>query len=475
MNSAKVQYEFGSFRDPSGFVFYLQDKVYRAVDSESFELIQQFEKDGLLYNLVNLGYLIPTNIITQTDPTHKILKDNLPDGKHFLHHTKVPTISYPYEWSFSMLADSAKLQLELQLKLIEKGYSLKDASAFNVQFINCLPVFIDILSIEKLQHKEVWIAYGQFCQMHLFPLLLKRYKNISSKGYFLNNINGLSVEEVYQILGFLTSLRPSLFLDVFLQYYFQKSSSDKTVTLKQKLEKEGSSTTSQIINIKRMLRKIDKVSRVHKPISHWADYIDKNTYSKDAEEEKVNYIKEFLKKHSPQTVLDLGCNTGRYSLLSSEYGADVIAVDSDHDSIDLLYKHAKKAKAHILPLWVDIANPTPALGFRSKERKSFLERAHADAVFALALIHHLLITSRIPMDAIRDLFYELTESYLVVEFIGRNDEMFQTLLALREDIYSDIDPDSFLTIFNQKFDLINQHEISNTERILFTFKKKRTS
>ena len=159
MNSAKVQCEFGSFRDPSGFVFYLQDKVYRAVDSESFELIQQFEKDGLLYNLVNLGYLIPTNIITQTDPTHKILKDNLPDGKHFLHHTKVPTISYPYEWSFSMLADSAKLQLELQLKLIEKGYSLKDASAFNVQFIHCRPVFIDVLSIEKLRLKEVWIAY----------------------------------------------------------------------------------------------------------------------------------------------------------------------------------------------------------------------------------------------------------------------------------------------------------------------------
>lgn len=474
MNSAKVQCEFGSFRDPSGFVFYLQDEVYRAVDSESFELIQQFEKDGLLYNLGNLGYLIPTNIITQTDPTHKILKDNLPDGKHFLHHTKVSTISYPYEWSFSMLADSAKLQLELQLKLIEKGYSLKDASAFNVQFIHCRPLFIDILSIEKLRLKEVWIAYGQFCQMYLFPLLLKRYKNISSKGYYLNNINGLSIEEVYQILGFLASLKPALFLDVFLQNYFQKSSSNKTAALKQKLAKEGSSITSQVINIKRMLRKIDKIASVHKPIGHWIDYINKNTYSKEAEEEKVNYIKDFLKRYSPTTVLDLGCNTGRYSLLASESGADVIAVDSDHDSIDLLYRHAKKAQANILPLWVDIANPTPALGFRNQERKSFMERIKADAVFALALIHHLLITSRIPMDAVRDLFYELTGSYLVVEFIGRNDEMFQTLLALREDIYSDIDPDSFLAIFNQKFELINQHRISNTERILFTFKKKQT-
>ncbi len=405
MNSAKVQYEFGSFRDPSGYVFYLQDEVYRALDSDSFALIQQFEKDGLLDELGDPSCLIPTKIITQTNPTYETLKKNLPHEKHFLHHAKVPTISYPYEWSFSMLADSAKLQLQLQLKLIEKGYSLKDASAFNVQFINCRPVFIDILSIEKLRFKEVWIAYGQFCQMYLFPLLLKRYRNISSKGYYLDNIDGHNVEEVYQIFGFLSSLKPVLFLDVFLQNYFQKSSSDKTAALKQKLEKEGSSTTSQVINIKRMLRKIDKVSRIHKPVGHWIDYINKNTYSKEAEEEKVNYIKDFLKRYSPTTVLDLGCNTGRYSLLASETGADVIAVDSDHDSIDLLYKHAKKAQANILPLWIDITNPSPALGFRNKERKSFLERVHADAVFALALIHHLLITSRIPLDAIRELFY----------------------------------------------------------------------
>lgn len=472
MNSKKVQCDFGSFRDPSGYVFHFQDEIYRALDSDSFILIQQLDKDELLSSLEKLGYLITTKIISQTDPVYQALKKNLPHENHFLHHAKVPIISYPYEWSFSMLADSAKLQLELQLKLIEKGYSLKDASAFNVQFIHCQPVFIDILSIEKLQHKEVWIAYGQFCQMYLFPLLLKRYKSISSKGYFLNNINGLNVEEVYHIFGFLTSFKPALFLDVFLQYYFQKSSSNKTTALKQKLKKEGSNTTSQIINIKRMLRKISKISSAHKPIGHWADYINKNTYSIEAEEEKVNYIKEFLKECSPQIVLDLGCNTGRYSLLASESGVDVIAVDSDHDSIDLLYKHAKKAKANILPLWVDIANPSPAIGFRNKERKSFMERVQADAVFALALIHHLLITSRIPLDAIRDLFYELTETYLVVEFIGRNDDMFQTLLALREDIYSDITPDAFIATFSQRFDLINQKQITHTERILFTFKKK---
>jgi SAM-dependent methyltransferase len=308
--------------------------------------------------------------------------------------------------------------------------------------------------------------------MYLFPLLLKRFNNISSKGYFLNNVNGLTVEEVYHIFGPVTSLRPTLLMDVFLQYYFQKSASNRTGELRQKLKKEGATTTPQIINLKRMLRKIDKVSSAHKPIGHWIDYINKNTYSIDAEEEKVKYIKEFLKGLTPQTVLDLGCNTGRYSLLASESGADVIAVDSDHDSIDTLYRHAKKAQAKILPLWVDIANPSPALGFLNRERSSFMERVHAEAVFALALIHHLLITSRIPLDAIRDLFYDLTESYLVIEFIGRNDTMFQNLLALREDIYDDISPDIFISIFSQRFDLINHKQISNTERSLYTFRKK---
>ncbi len=364
------------------------------------------------------------------------------------------------------------LQLELQLKLVEENYSLKDASAFNVQFIHCRPVFIDIPSIEKLRFKEIWIAYGQFCQMYLFPLLLKRYRNLSTKGYFLNNINGLTVEEVYHIFGSVTSLRPQLFMDVFLQYCFQKSASKKITGLKQELYREGSNTTAQIINIKRMLNKINKITRSQKPVGHWRDYINKNTYSPAAEEEKVNYIRAFLEEHSPRAVLDLGCNTGRYSLLASESGADVIAVDSDHDSIDLLYKHAKDAGVAILPLWVDIANPSPALGFLNTERSSFLERMRADTLFALALIHHLLITSRIPLHAICDMFYGLTSSYLVVEFIGRKDEMFQTLLALREDIYDDITPDTFISVFSKRFDLIQHKQISNTERSLYTFRKK---
>jgi len=471
MKEAGIRLDHGSFRDPAGYVFFFDDQTYRALEAGSFLLVRELESEGLLSELSGRGYLINTRVIAPTEPLFKTLQTQLPREQHFLHHHTVPVISYPYEWSFSMLADAAQLQLELQLQLLERGYSLKDASAFNVQFLGCRPVFIDILSIEKPRRKDVWVAYGQFCQMHLFPLLLKRYLNFSTRGYFLDNINGLPVEEVYRLFGRWRALKPALFMDVFLQYCFQKFSAGKTDPLKQKLGEQESNSAAQTINLRRLSGKIEKMTRARTTASRWSDYINTHTYSPEAEGEKVRYVKEFLSRYSPRTVLDLGCNIGRYSLLASQSGAKVIAIDSDHDSVDLLYQHARQEQADVLPLRVDIANPTPAVGFRNRERKSFMERVKGEAVFALALIHHLLVTSRIPLEAICELFYDLTTSSAVVEFIDREDEMFQSLLALREDIYGKITRDFFLAAFTKKFDLIDQCDLSGT-RSLFTFKKK---
>jgi SAM-dependent methyltransferase len=285
-------------------------------------------------------------------------------------------------------------------------------------------------------------------------------------------VNGLDVDDVFRIFGFMGSMRPGLLVDVFLQYVLHRTATRKNKELKQRLNRQGSSTAPQEMNIKRMVNKIDRLKKKKTHRGQWTEYVRHNTYSEETELEKVSYMESFLKEYSPGTVLDLGCNTGRYSLLASEYGAKVVAADADHDCVDILYQHAEKVRASIIPLQIDLANPSPALGFCHKERKSFMERINADAVFALALVHHLLITSRIPLLAIRDFFYDLTNSYLVVEFVGRDDEMFQQLLALREDIYADINRESFVSIFKQKFELMHEYQISNSQRSLFTFKKK---
>jgi len=462
----------GSFRDPSGFIFFYRENPYRTLDQSSFTVIQQLNQQGLFQELQDKGYLIPTEIVPENSPLFHALKKNLPEEHFFLSHKKILVINYPYEWTISMLADAAKLQLQLQLELINKGFSLKDASAFNVQFVSSKPLFIDILSIEPIPTMEVWLAFGQFCQMHLFPIMLKRYKNISLRSCLLGSIEGLSVEEAYHMFGFFGALRPALLLDVLLQYISHKVSLQKEGDLKKKIEQKGSSTAPQIINLKRMIRKIDKLTSKYRYTGHWTDYSKTKTYSKKSESEKLRYLEHFLKDFSPRTVLDLGCNTGQYSFLAAENGADVIAVDSDHDCVDLLYQRASKEKAPILPLCIDISNPSPALGFRHRERKSFLDRIRADAVFALALVHHLLITSRIPLPGIRDCLYELTNRYLVIEFIDRRDEMFQQLLALRKDIYNSINHETFVSVFLEKFELIREQNISHANRILFTFRKK---
>lgn len=464
--------EKGSFRDPSGYVFYYQQQPFRAIQQEPFLIIDDMRQSGLLQRLIDQNFIIPTDIIQSNTPLYQTLQEKLPEESHFLQHTKIPLVNYPYEWSVSMLADAAILQLRLQLDLISNGYSLKDASMFNVQFIGSKPVFIDILSLEPIQKKELWIALGQFCQMHLFPLLLKYYKNISIQNSLLGNINGITVEDIYRVFGFWGSLRPALLLDVFMQNMAQRAATKNNERLKERLAHGGTSTTPQELNLKRMVRKIEKLASKYAYKGHWADYVNTNTYTQESEAQKLQYIDNFMQKYNPATVLDLGCNTGQYSFQAQSYGAKVIAVDSDHDSVDLLYQRAKKEKADILPMCIDIANPSPAIGFCNQERKSFMERVSAEAVFALALIHHLLITSRVPLTDICDFFARLTSRYLIIEFVGRDDKMFKHLLALREDIYGDINKKNFLAVFCEKFDLLDEYPLPNSQRILFTFRKR---
>ena len=472
MSGNAVERDYGSFRDPSGYVFYYDNNVFRTVDNETLSLIGQLNGANILRELVDKGFLVPTQILSDKDSVYKELESQLPCEHNFLRHERIPVITYPYEWPFSMLADAAILILNLQLELIEKGYSLKDASAYNIQFVYHKPVFIDVTSIEKPERLDVWNAFGQFCQMFLYPLLLKKYRSFNTKSYYLANINGMAIEEVIRIFGRVGALRPSLLFDIFFQYLVQKVASKEVDRLKRSLAKECSISESQVLNLKRLLRKIEKLSKPTKPAGHWIDYVNEHSYSPASEAEKESYIRNFLSKNSPKTIVDLGANTGQYSLLAEEYGAKVIAVDSDHDSIDRVYKFARDKQASILPLWVDLTNTSPGIGFENRERKGFLERIGGECVFALALIHHLLITSRIPLVRIRDFLYGLTEKYLVIEFIERTDAMFQKMLALRKDIYGDITFQSFVDLFEGKFQLVEQSQIQKTQRRLVTFRKK---
>jgi SAM-dependent methyltransferase len=473
--SREVRIDSGSFRDPSGYVFYYRGDVYRSVNAEVFHLIQSLQDSGVLRELASRRLIVETEVVAENSPLWAELRSNLDDASHFLRHEKIAFISYPYEWTYNMLVDAAQLQLDLQLELLKHGCSLKDASVFNVQFAGCQPIFIDVPSIEVPPRMDLWVAYGQFCRLFLFPLLLKKYANLSTKAYYLAHIDGMSVEEVYRCFGLQRALRPALLLDVFFQQLLQsKADSDQNLSKRlQPSDKKRNDNLPQVLNLRRLKKKLAKLAGARPTSGGWVDYYKSlPSYSREDEQAKIRFITRFLHRERPVSVLDLGCNTGQYSLLAAEAGATTVALDSDHDCVDSLYVRAKSAKLPVLPLWMDISNMSPALGFQNKERKSFLERADFDCVFALALLHHLLVNSRITLEGARDFLLGLTKRWLVIEFIDVDDPMFQKLLLLRENIYHHIKSGLFEKVFLRDFELVDREQVGNSGRTLYLLKRK---
>ncbi len=461
----------GSFRDPDGHVFLRGDAIYRSMSESAALAIAEAHAAGLLQSMQERGWLVETAAVRGDE--ERLLHQTLPGWRAFLRHERIPIISYPAEWSFSMLADAGLLHLRIQRELLGAGLALKDATAFNVQFRGSSPVFIDVGSIYKPPRLDLWVAYSQFCRMFLFPLALYAYRRISLKSMFLADINGVGVEEAYAGLGTMRALTPCFFVDLFLQHRFHKRGTAGAHEVKERLAQSGGNPEVQILNLERLGGKLKKLKGMDLSFGHWEDYAHDNTYDADAKAHKAGYIGRFMDSFAPKTVLDAGCNTGEYSLIAESKGAEVIAVDSDFNSVERLYRKARKDKLSILPLVVDITNPTPGQGFLNEERASFHERIEADAVLALALIHHLLVSARLGLTQIVELFGRLTRDLLVIEYVDLEDQMFQTLTALRAESYEHVTRDNFISAFGERFELIESEKVPGTKRELFTFRLAR--
>ena len=462
----------GSYRDPSGFVFHVDEDVFRRVDEPTWLLMKRISETGLMDRLVDEKMLVASEVIDSEDEKHAQLAKLVGEGR-FLSHERVEFISYPYEWSISMLAAAGQQQLDLQLALLAHGFSLKDATAYNSQFRNGSPIFIDLPSIEVPRNLGVWIAYGQFCRHFLFPLALSRYRNIDLKGYFLANMEGMSVENVYHVLGGATSFSKGLFLDVFLQRLLQRrthveSPKKNTPSARMKMLDDPA---AQMLNLKRLQRQMVRLARVRRPKGHWIDYEETKTYTEEGDQQKNEFVRDAMQIISPMRVLDIGCNTGVFSLIAEESGSHVVAIDSDHACVDRLFHVVRNKQKRILPLRMDIANMSPGVGLMNRERRSFMDRANFDCVLALAVVHHMLITSRLPLDRICELMARLTKRWLVVEFVGRQDSMFRQLLSLREDIYEHVTEKSFEEAFASEFSIRKKERVGDTSRFLYLMER----
>jgi len=466
-----IQRVAGSFRDPSGFVFFHGGRVFRAVDAPCRAVLDKLSESGRWDDLIRKRLIVGTDFVRGGALLDE-LRSECPDMEHFLQHEVVPSITYPYEWSVSMLADAGIHTLDLQLELLQSGCSLKDATAYNIQFVGGRPQMIDVASIERPQRLDVWFAYGQFLQMFLYPLLLCREKGWDLRSYFLGRINGRDIESVGHAFRWWEKLRPSLLFDLSLPLWLHRWAERGENAKRESLETPSDDTKPQVMNLKRMRRKLEKLAARYRPRGVWADYTNICNYDSQAEQAKKQLVRRFLLETQPRRVLDLGCNTGDYSRLAAQCGAEVLAADADHDAIEVLYRRLRQEPARITPVVLDLANPSPAVGMMNRERPAFTERADADCVLALALMHHLLVSANMPLAGIRDLLHSLTRRDLVLEFVPTDDEMFRRLMKFQVDLFQDVTLDACRATFAERFEVRGEVGIERSKRRLLFLRKR---
>jgi len=454
-----------SFRDPSGFLFINNGFLYRQVN-KSYRLdFDRLIGSGLHKRLVKEGLLVPFReapaALAQTPDCYKIIRPE-----------PAPFISYPYEWCFSQLKDAALLTLKIQKMALEYGMSLKDASAYNIQFISGKPALIDTLSFEIYEEKP-WVAYRQFCQHFLAPLALAAYTDIRLAQLLRVHIDGIPLDLASRLLPVKAKLNPQLLVHIYLHAKSQQMFSARGG--------QGRLGTGRGIKLRRgqLLAILNGLeSAVNKLAwnpkgTEWAGYYDKTNYSKKAFRHKAEVVGKFIKKAKPGFVWDLGANTGEFSRIASPKAGLVVSSDIDPAAVEINYRQVKENnESKILPLLMDLTNPSGGIGWGNRERMSLAQRGPADTVMALALIHHLAISNNLPFGMIAEFFADICREFLVIEFVPKDDSQVQRLLSTREDIFPHYTQDDFEKEFGRLFTMTAKEQVKGSKRVIYLMKKE---
>jgi SAM-dependent methyltransferase len=450
--------ETGSFRDPDSRVILRNGRVLRLLSERGLDDWRTLSRSPLFPELVEEGKVVATR---EADAA---VHDARVAG--VLEHDTVPFVSYPYEWSFEMLRDAALLQLELIRRAIGAGLMLKDASPYNVQFRGGKPVFIDVGSFEPLREGEPWVAYRQFCALFLYPLLLAAWKRVPFQPRLRGGIDGISPQECRNLLSFRDLLRPGALTHVALHSRLERRYGQTTRDLRAELKSAGFRKELILANVSRLARLI---SRLQPPVtgSAWSEYGPTTTYTTEDAERKAAFVAAAVDADVPRLVWDLGANEGLHARLAGE-SAYVVAFDSDPVVVDRLYTALRSERSErVLPLVVNVADPSPALGWRGAERRTLADRGRPDLTLCLALIHHVSISANVPVEAFLDALGELG-SALVIEFPTPDDTMVARLLARKRPTdHPDYRRDWFERCLAERFEVGDSLELGAGTRVLY--------
>lgn len=454
----------GSFRDRDARIYQAEGRIFRGLSARALAAFRSLSQTRFYAKFIEQGKLVESREVSIDEvPLPRATRDQ---WTAFLEHSRIPVISYPYEWTFGMLKDAAAVQLELVEAALMEGMTLKDATPYNVQFVSGSPIFIDIASFEPLAEGAPWAGYRQFCEMFLFPLMVQAYKGLDFQPFLRSRIDGVPVQSAARILGAGAGYRRGVLSHVWLQSSLERRYARNTGDVRSALKSAGFNRELILANVRKLRRLVGRLNwRVSE--SEWANYEQFHNYSEEDHKEKAAFVDECLNSTKPRVVWDLGCNTGRFSKIAALHAEQVVAMDFDHFAVERLYREIRQnGVKRILPLVQNVADPSPNWGWRLEERRALAERSRPELILCLALIHHIVISANIPLKEFVDWLASLGPN-LVIEYVSREDEKVQTLLRNKADRYQDYSSESLESAVASRCEIRSKKVLGSGNRTLY--------
>ena len=460
-----MSFDAGSFRDPSGRVLRHDSRILRAVFEPGVAAYEAARDAGVLDRAIDRGQLLPANAVEGSG-----FNGLAPGAQHWLEHPRLEFVSYPYEWTFSTLKAAALLQLDFQIALLADGFTLSDATAYNIQFRGTKPVFIDHLSIIPYEEGSIWAGQRQFGMQFLNPLFLWAKRGIAPHSWFRGSVEGIEPEDVAKLLGWRDKLSFTVLAHIIGPAMVARRRIE--AGLDAKPPRQATLTKTRLVAMLRSLR--DYVAALSLPDGKtvWDDYADNNSYDAARREAKHEFVGEAVTAVAPSKLFDIGCNSGDFSQTAIEHGAAyVVGFDFDFGALERAFARFDQTGAPVQPLWLDAANPSPSQGWAGSERASLQDRADADMILALAVIHHLAIGKNVPLDMAVDWLMNLAPTG-VIEFPSKSDPMVQQLLKHRPDIFPNYTEEAFLAHVASRGAVTRQDRLGETGRLIVTYDRR---
>ena len=467
--------EGGSFKDPSGRVYRVEDesgrrRIVRGLTATAAATIERLLSEPYYRQLVADRHVVQSHLLRAEDPGAVAVT-----GKGWsaaVEHEAIIFDTWPYEWPFSMLKEAALLQLDLLVAAVSNGWILKDATPFNIQWSGTRPVFIDIPSFVPRDDGDYWQGYRQFCSMYLNPLLLTAHLGIPFQPLLRSCLEGIPPEEAAKYFHGLRRFKRGVPSHIWFPATVERRMRRRSGAAPTSVPMRRQSKTALLALLDDLKRLVTRLKFRSREQSLWAEYSETHSYRDDDFGQKIAFVEKHTSAHRPDLLWDLGANTGAFSRVAARHSGLVVAVDSDHQAVDVLYREARDAgDTNIIPLVMDLANLSPGQGWAGRERAAFDARRSPDMVLCLALIHHMRVSANIPVA----LFVEWLRSLdapAIVEFVGRDDEMFGELVQHKSEDYADYTSENFRSEVEKHFTVQDSMLLKGDKRELLLIEPK---